>query len=70
MPQKYIEYNCYGYWFAAPQYSDIIGLLGVNYKGELCANSYMAYWGIRPVIHLNSDIKASWNEEEEIWELH
>lgn len=68
-PYKNTENNCYGYWFSSPYGSETLSLIGVNYKGELCGNAYDKLWGIRPVIHLKSEIGAYWNVEKEIWDL-
>lgn len=68
-PYKNAADNCYGYWFSATHSSGGSALIGVNYKGELGGNGYNTHWGVRPVIHLKSEIGAYWNAEREIWDL-
>ena len=62
--------NCYGYWLASPSACDPYYVMDVYYDGYVTNGGfYDAIYGVRPVVCLPSDITASWNKTDEVWNI-
>lgn len=62
--------NCYGYWLASPSASGTSIVLRVHCSGSVIYYSFgNAYFGVRPVVCLPSDITATWNETDGVWNI-
>ena len=62
--------NCYAYWLASPSASDASGEVIVYYDGHVGYNNFIFnISGVRPVVCLPSDITATWNETDGVWNI-
>ena len=62
--------NCYGYWLASPSAWPPNRAMCVFYDGDVHYNSFDTNcFGVRPVVCLPSDITATWNETDEVWNI-
>ena len=62
--------ECYGYWLASPSASSTSAELRVYFNGGVDRPSFYYYYtGVRPVVCLPSDITATWNETDEVWNI-
>ena len=69
-PHKSAVDNCYGYWLASPSASSTNNVMFVNCGGGVDIGSfYYADSGVRPVVCLPSDITATWNETDGVWNI-
>ena len=62
--------NCYGYWLASPSAKGNDKVMCVWYSLYVYGDSfYNSGTGIRPVVCLPSDITATWNETDGVWNI-
>ena len=69
-PHTSILDNCCGYWLVSPSAGSAKGVLyargdGTVYVSRFCDD----YYGLRPVVCLPSDITATWNETDGVWNI-
>ena len=61
---------CVGYWLASPSAYGIYYAMYVYCNGSVGhVGFYNAGQGVRPVVCLPSDITASWNKTDEVWNI-
>lgn len=76
-PHKSAVDNCYGYWLASPAADYLtFRVMHVYCSGYVgfytnVSNGYFygTNYGVRPVVCLPSDITATWNETDEVWNI-
>ena len=76
-PHKSAVDNCYGYWLASPAADyltfRVMHVYCSGYVGYVTnvSNGYFygTNYGVRPVVCLPSDITATWNETDEVWNI-
>lgn len=62
--------NCYGYWLASPSAAIPSGVMLVGCDGSVNISDFNdASCGVRPVVCLPSDITATWNETDGVWNI-
>ena len=62
--------NCYGYWLASSTAQDESNIMFVECDGYVAMQYYgNRYCGVRPVVCLPSDITATWNETDGVWNI-
>ena len=62
--------NCYGYWLASPSAFFPSDVMSVGYHGGVDYGDFSyANIGVRPVVCLPSDITATWNETDGVWNI-
>ena len=60
----------YGYWLASPSADFTSGVMYVDCSGSVGASRFDGTLnGVRPVVCLPSDITATWNETDGVWNL-
>ena len=62
--------KCFGYWLASPSAYGADYVMRVSKSGLVkYYNISQACYGVRPVVCLPSDITATWNETEGVWNI-
>ena len=62
--------NCNGYWLASPSVGDTFHIMFVSGDGVIAYNNFTDYvHGVRPIVCLPSDITATWNETDGVWNI-
>ena len=62
--------NCYGYWLASPSADNSSSVVDVGHDGGVGSSGFDgAGDGVRPVVCLPSDITATWNETDGVWNI-
>ena len=62
--------NCYGYWLASPSAGSTGHVMDVYCSGYVYSGNFTyASGGVRPVVCLPSDITATWNETDGVWNI-
>lgn len=62
--------NCYGYWLASPSANYTGSVMLVYCGGSVYLRSFLSPdLGVRPVVCLPSDITATWNETDGVWNI-
>ena len=62
--------NCYGYWLASPSANSADSVMSVPFSGGVSSSSFRnTFYGVRPVVCLPSDITATWNETDGVWNI-
>ena len=67
-PHKSEVDYCYGYWLASPSASIDVMVVG-SYGSVYYSYYYNSDYGVRPVVCLPSDITATWNETDGVWNI-
>ena len=63
--------NCYGYWLASPSAGYTNGVMLVACSGYVNRSTFnYSDYGVRPVVCLPSDITATWNETDGVWNIN
>ena len=62
--------KCWAYWLSTPSGSESYNIMAVCYDGSVSSSFFSSsLFGIRPVVCLPSDITATWNETDEVWNI-
>lgn len=69
-PHKNNFNNCNGYWIASPSAHGMDDVMYVNYNGDVMSGAYdYGFVGVRPVVFLPANIKATWDDTDNIWKI-